>query len=66
MLQQLRLCLAYQCHKHFPHPPALAAEAAHKLPEVLLELLRLGLQGNALCGALGHDGDDQLKDFFGA
>jgi hypothetical protein len=65
MLQQLRLSLAYQCHQHVPHPPALAAEAAHKLREVMLELLRLGLQGGALCGALGHYGDDQLKDFWG-
>ena len=28
-LQQLRLGLAHQRHKHFPHPPALATEAAH-------------------------------------
>ena len=43
-LQQLRLGLAYQCHKHFPHPPALSAEAAHNLLKVVLELVGLHLQ----------------------
>ena len=43
-LQQVRLRLAYQRHQHAAHPPALAAEAAHQLCEVLLELLCLPLQ----------------------
>jgi hypothetical protein len=42
-LQQWRLGLAYQRHKHAAHPPALAAEAAHPLGEVLLDLLYLPL-----------------------
>ena len=50
--QQLRLGLAYQCHKHFPHPSALSAEAAHHLLEVVLEVLRVRLQRLPLRGAL--------------
>jgi hypothetical protein len=40
----LRLGLAHQPDKHLPHPPALATEAAHYLPEVVLELLDLPLE----------------------
>jgi hypothetical protein len=39
-------------HKHLADPPTLAAEAAHHLLEVLLELLRLRLQRRALGGVL--------------
>ena len=53
-LQQLRLGLAHQRHKHVSHPPALAAEAAHHLRQVVLELLRLRLQRRALGGALAQ------------
>jgi len=63
-LQQLRLGLAHQRHKHFAHPPALAPEAAHNLREVVLELLRLRLQRRALGGALRGYGRDDLEDFF--
>ena len=38
----------------FPHPPTLAAEAAHHLREVVLEVLRLRLQRRALGGALAR------------
>src|SRR5215211_5355960 len=61
-LQQLRLRLAHQRHKHFAHSPALSAEAAHDLLEVVLELLRLRLQRRALSGY----GRDELEDFFSA
>ena len=64
--QQLGLGLAYQCHKHFPHPPALSAETAHNLLEVVLELVGLHLQLCTLCGALGGYGRDELEDFFWA
>jgi hypothetical protein len=40
-LQQLRLGLAYQRHKHFSHPSTLPAEAAHNLLEVVLQVLRV-------------------------
>jgi len=65
-LQQWRLGLAHQRHKHLAHPPTLAAEAAHNLREVMLALLRLRLQGGALGGALGRYGDAELEDFFWA
>lgn len=32
----------------------------------MLGLLRLGLQAGAMRGALGHNGDNQLQDFWGA
>jgi hypothetical protein len=60
------LGLAYQRHKHLAYPPTLAAEAAHHLRQVLLELLRLRLQGRAPGGALGRYGGDDLEDFLGA
>jgi hypothetical protein len=65
-LQQAGLGLAHQRDQHVPHAPALAAEAAHPLPEVLLEVLRLRLQRRALSGALLGDGRDDLEDFFWA
>jgi hypothetical protein len=65
-LQQLRLGLAHQRHKHVPHPPALATEAAHHLLEGMLELLGLPLQPCASGGALLGDGYDDLEDFFWA
>ena len=65
-LQQLRLGLAHQRHKHVSHPPTLAAEAAHHLRQVVLELLRLRLQRRALGGALRSYGRDDLEDFFWA
>jgi hypothetical protein len=65
-LQHLPLSLAHQRHIHVADPPTLAAEAAHNLREVRLELRRLRLQRGALGGALGRYGDDELEDFFGA
>ena len=65
-LQQVRLGPADQRHKHFAYPPTLAAEAAHTLREVLLELLRLRLQCRALGSALSGYGRDDLEDFFWA
>ena len=53
-LQQLGLGLAHQRHKHFAHPPALSAKAAHHLLEVVLELVRLRLQRGARAGALAR------------
>jgi len=63
-LQQLRLGLAYQRHKHFPHPPTLPTEAAHNLLEVVLQVLRVRRQRHALGGALSRYGCDHLEDFF--
>ena len=51
-LQQLRLSLAYQGHKHVSHSPALATEAAHTLRDLVLEVLRLPLQRGAVDGVL--------------
>src|SRR5918992_1190810 len=65
-LQQLRLGLAYQRHKHFSHPSTLPADAAHHLLEVVLQVLRVRLQRRALGGALRGDGRGHLEDFFGA
>lgn len=62
--QQLRLRLAHQRHKHFSHPSALAAEAAHQFLEVVLEFLRLHLHRRGLGGALRRYGRDDLEDFF--
>ncbi len=64
--QPLSLRLADQRHQHVAHPPALTAEAAHHLLELVLQLLRLRLQGCALGGALSRYRDDELEDFFGA
>ena len=66
MLQQLPLRLAYQCHKHFAHPPTLAAEAAHNLPKVVLELVGLHLQLCTLYRAPGSYGREELEGFFWA
>ena len=65
-LQQLRLGLAYQRHKHFSHPSTLPAEAAHNLLEVVLQVLRVRLQRRALGGALHGSGRNHLEDFFWA
>src|SRR6266516_1139193 len=65
-LQQLCLGLAHQCHKHLPHPPALATEAAHHLLEGVLELLCSPRQRRAPGGALRGYGRDDLEDFFWA
>jgi hypothetical protein len=65
-LQQVRFCLAHQPYKHVPYPPTLATEAAHHLPEVVLELLDLPLEGCVSGGALRGNGRDDLEDFFGA
>src|SRR5713226_2799152 len=62
--QQVLLGLAYQRHKHLALPAALPAEAAHDLGEVVLELLRLGLQRRALGGALVGEVLDDLENFF--
>ena len=56
-----RLGLAHQRHPHVAHPPALAADAAHPLLEVVLEW-RLGrLQRRAPGGAMGGRGWDRLE-----
>ena len=38
-LPQLPFGLSHQRHKHVSHPPTLAAEAAHDLRQVVLEVL---------------------------
>jgi hypothetical protein len=67
-LQQLRLRLAYQCHKDLPHSPALATKAAHHPLEAVLEavLESLGsfLEGRPLGGALRGDDRNDLEDFL--
>src|SRR6266508_872916 len=65
-LEQVRLGPADERHKHVADPPTLAAEAAHPLRQVLLELLRLRLQRRALGGTLRGYGRDDLEDFFWA
>ena len=60
-----RLGLAHQRHPHVAHPPALAADAAHPLLEVVLEWLRVRLQRRAPGGALGGHGGDDLEYFLG-
>ena len=60
-----RLGLAHQRHPHVAHPPALAADAAHPLLEVVLEWLRVRLQRRAPGGTLGGHGGDDLEDFWG-
>jgi len=59
-LQPWPLGLAYQCHTHVAHPPALSAEAAHQLLEGVLEWLRVRRQCRTLGGALGGYRDDAL------
>src|SRR5712691_3181558 len=63
-LKQVLFRLAHQCHEHFALAAALPAEAAHNLPEVVVELVRLGLQRRALGGAVVGDVRDDLEDFF--
>ena len=63
-LQQLRLRLAYQCHKDLPHPPALPTKAAHHPLEAVLESLGSFLEDRPWGGALRGDGRDDVEDFF--
>jgi len=63
-LQQLRFRLAHHPHKHFALAPALATKAVHELGEVVLEVLRLGLQRRACGRALSGEVRNDLKDFF--
>src|SRR5882672_2113233 len=62
--QQLRFRLAHHAHKHLALSATLAAKAAHDLGEVLLELLRLGLQRRARDHAVLGEGRNDLEDFF--
>src|SRR5713226_1020392 len=63
-LQQLRFRLAHHAPKPFALAPALAAKAAHDLGEVVLEVLRLGLQRRACGRARIGEVRDDLADFF--
>jgi hypothetical protein len=62
--QQKRFRLADQPHKDFPLAATLPPKAAHDLGEIMLELLRLRLQGRTLRGTLGRNLRNDLENFF--